>query len=573
MQNFKRLKYWMPLIGSVLFVAGLWLGIYLSTANTNSDGEQKLHELLTLVRNNYVDEVEMDSLVEKALPAILANLDPHSVYIPASELEKANEQLRGSFGGVGIQFQLFRDTVNVVEVIAGGPSELAGLQAGDRIIAVNGHNITGKTFTEDSVRNTLRGSNGSKVRLTVRRPSKPGKDLHYTVTRGMIPVESVDCFYMLDKTTGVVKVNNFGEDTYREFLLALNDLTQKGAKRFIIDLRGNTGGYMETAILMVNEFLHRDDVIVSTVGRITAENEIVSSDGHGSYQDAELIVLLDEMSASSSEIFAGAIQDNDRGLVMGRRSFGKGLVQRPITFDDGSEVRLTVQRYHTPSGRCIQKDYKPGANEEYELEIFERYRNGETLNKDSIRLNKDLMFKTVTGRPVYGGGGIMPDIFVSNDTTGVTGYYLDVANKGLLMDFAYEYADLNRASLKGVKDVAGLMRQLPNDDVLLSSFVYYATTRKVPARWYYIKQSRQLIVNQLKALIARDVLGIPSYYQVINQGDLTIKRALEELNKGSAAFPIMPTGAVKKGSVQPISMIYGNKAGRVRVVPRLPFPA
>lgn len=540
MRNNKRLKYLMPLIGSVLFVAGLWLGVYLSTASNDSAGEQKLRELLTLVRNNYVDEIEMDSLVEKALPAILANLDPHSAYIPASELEKANEQLRGRFGGVGIQFQIYKDTVNVVEVIAEGPSERAGLQAGDRIIAVNGRSITGKSFTEDSVRSTLRGPNGSKVRLTVRRPSKPGKNLQYSITRGMIPVQSVDCHYMLDSKTGVIKVNNFGEDTYREFLSALNELSVEGAKRFIIDLRGNTGGYMETAILMVNEFLHRDDVIVSTVGRISAENEIVRSDGLGRYQDNELVVLLDEMSASSSEIFAGAIQDNDRGLVMGRRSFGKGLVQRPIHFEDGSEVRLTVQRYHTPSGRCIQKTYKPGDNEDYELEIFERFRNGESLSADSIKLNKDLLFKTVSGRPVYGGGGIMPDIFVPNDTTGVTGYYLDVANKGILMDFAYEYTDLNRFSLRNVKSVTDLTRQLPSDDILLSSFVYYATTRKIPARWYYIKQSRQLIVNQLKALIARNVLGIPSYYQIINRGDMTVKRALEELDNGSAGFPILP---------------------------------
>lgn len=535
--NFRRPRYWVPLIAAVMFAGGMWLGVFLNSLHRESPGEEKLRALLSLIREAYVDEVDIDSLIEKSIPGILANLDPHSAYIPASQLEDVNTSLRGSFSGVGIQFQIYRDTINVVEIVAGGPAEKAGLMAGDRIVRVDKKNMTGKWLNEDSVRNNLRGSRLSRVHLTVVRPSKPGKQLKYTLVRDDIPVVSVDTYYMLDKNTGYVKVNNFGEQTYTQFMKAMAQLRSQGAKSYVLDLRGNTGGYMETAILMVNEFLEGGLNIVETRGR-AMHDEIVSSDGTGAFTNEPLVVLIDEMSASSSEIFSGAIQDHDRGLVIGRRSFGKGLVQRPISFTDGSELRLTVQRYYTPSGRSIQKEYKPGKNEDYELEVFERFRNGESMNADSVKLHKELLFNTDNGRPVYGGGGIMPDIFIPEDTTGITGYYLDVANKGLPMDFAYEYCDLNRSDLSGVRDLSQLMSRLPPDDVLLSSFVYYATTRGVPARWYYIKQSRKLIVSQIKALIARNVLGLPAYYRVILKDDANIRRALDEIHKGNATAPV-----------------------------------
>lgn len=537
MQKFRRVKYWVPLICSAMFVGGIWLGVFLSTMERESHGEKKLREMLALVRENYVDEVDIDSLIEKSLPAILGNLDPHSAYIPAKDLEAASTSLKGSFGGVGIQFQIYRDTINVVETIAGGPSEKAGLHAGDRIVAVGKRNVTGTWLTEDSVRSILKGPAGSKVQLTVVRPGQADKTFRYTLTRGNIPVSSVDTYYMVDDKTGLVKINSFGEKTYGEFMQAMQSLVAQGASSFIVDLRGNTGGYMEPAILLANEFLQAGQTIVSTRGR-NMEEEIVRSDGTGAFQDAPLAVLTDELTASSAEIFSGAIQDHDRGLIIGRRTFGKGLVQRPMEFDDGSEMRLTVQRYYTPSGRCIQKQYRPGENDDYELEIFERFRNGESMNADSVKLHKDLLFNTDGGRAVYGGGGIMPDIFVPNDTTGVTRYYMDVANKGLLMDFAYEYTDLNRSDLRKVRNASELETALPRDQVLLSSMVYYATTRGVPARWYYINQSSKLIVNQLKALIARNVLGLPAYYQLAYRDDSTIARALQEIRRGNAAPPV-----------------------------------
>lgn len=536
MRNHKALRYWFPLFLALFFAGGLWLGYKLCSARHDSIGDKKLRELFGYISDSYVDNVDLDSLVEMSIPAILSNLDPHSSYIPAKDLEEANQHLKGSFSGVGIQFQIYRDTVNVVEVTEAGPSEKAGLQAGDRIVAVDGESFTGKDITEDKVRETLRGLRNTQVRLGVYRPST-GKTETYTITRGDIPLKSVDASYMVDATTGFIRVSNFGEQTYFEFLQALNALRVDGAQNYIVDLRGNTGGYMEPALLMANEFLPEKEIIVSTRGEHAAEDYVLT-DGTGAFVDFGLTVLIDEMSASASEIFAGAMQDHDRALIIGRRSFGKGLVQRPIPFDDGSELRLTVQRYYTPSGRCIQKEYKPGHNDDYSLELLNRMYNGELLSEDSVKLHKDMLFTTDNGREVYGGGGIMPDIFVPNDTSGVTNYYLDVVNKGLITKFAYEYSDLNRSELSKAKSLSALNLKLPSDDVLLSSFIYYATTEGVPARWYYIKQSRNLIVSQLRAVIARNILGWSSYYEAINKSDNTVERALSEINAGNADAPI-----------------------------------
>lgn len=537
MQKFKRIKYWAPLICALMFAAGMWLGVFLTSQKKPLPGVEKLNELLTLIQEHYVDEVDLDSLIEKSLPGILGNLDPHSAYIPAKDLEEANQTLRGSFGGIGVRYQMYRDTINIVEIIVGGPSEKAGLHAGDRIIAVDGRNVTGKDMTVDSVPTLLKGPENSKVELTVVRPSAPGKTFKYNITRGNIPVSSVDAYFMADKNTGYVRVSSFGQNTYREFMNAMLNLVTNGAESVVLDLRGNTGGYMESAVLMANEFLPRNKTIVSTRGR-NAQEEIIRSDGTGAFTDMPLTILVDEMTASAAEIVSGAIQDHDRGLVIGRRTFGKGLVQKPIQLSDGSEVRLTVQRYYTPSGRSIQKQYKPGHNDDYELEVFERYRNGEFTNANSIKINEDLLFSTENGRPVYGGGGILPDVFVPEDTTGVTRYYMDVVNKGLLMDYAYEFTDQNRRVLSQVKDLDGLMRILPPDAELLNMAVYYAATHGVPARWYYINQSSLLIVRQVKALIARNVLGLPFYYQVLEQDDPNVKRALREIRSGNAHAPI-----------------------------------
>ena len=539
MKRYKTLKYWLPIITAVTFMLGTLFGVWLRRTAPLSPGREKLEEILTLIDGQYVDSVEMDSVIEKALPSFLASLDPHSVYIPASELEDMNVELEGSFGGIGIQFQVHNDTVCVVEVIANGPSEKAGLMPGDRIVAVDGKPMSvSQEGGDEAVRNRLRGKKGSKVHLTVLRS---GKTKEFDIVRGDIPVTSIDSYYMLDKTTGYVKVSRFGRTTYKEFINALSELYHKGARDYVLDLRGNTGGYMEPAIMMVNEFLPAGQIIVATKGRNKENDQIVLSDGHGAFRSARLAILTDEITASSAEIFSGAIQDNDRGLIVGRRSFGKGLVQAPLNLSDGSQIRLTVQRYYTPSGRSIQKDYKLGDRSSYEYEIFERYRNGELHSADSVKLKKDLMFKTGMGRTVYGGGGIMPDVFVPNDTTGITGYYINVLNAGLLQKFAYEYSDLNREALHKVKDVNALLKSLPSDGVLISSFAHFAATNGIPARWYYINLSTPLIVTQLKALIARDVLGLSAYYEVFNKIDNNVNRALQIINNGQADFPIRET--------------------------------
>lgn len=538
MQNKSKLKIWLPLILAVTFAAGLSLGWFMNRPEELTPGEKKLRELFAIISEDYVDPVDLDSLIERSIPGILANLDPHSAYISLADKAMPDE-LDGSFSGIGIQFQLFNDTVCVVEAMSGGPAEKVGIMAGDRIVSVDGKNIASINISNEDVFKLLRGKKNTKVTLGIRRPGSP-KVVNFTVKRGDIPVTSIDAAYMVSPTVGYVKINKFARNTYAEFLQSMTSLTNRGARDFIIDLRGNTGGYMEPAIMMVNEFLPARCKIVSTKGRHPQDNSVVISDGSGSFRNARVAVLTDENTASASEIFSGAIQDNDRGLIIGRRSFGKGLVQRPIQLKDGSEIRLTVQRYYTPSGRSIQKDYIPGRNDQYEYEIFERYRNGEMQSADSVKFDKKLLFKTAAGRQVYGGGGIMPDIFMPNDTTAYTGYFVSAFNQGLFQKFAYEYCDLNRADLEKAKNVNELLKLLPPDNILLNAFVQYAVTQGLPARWYYINISQGLIVKQVKALIARDILGIPAYYEINNSDDSNVIRALREITGGNANFPIKP---------------------------------
>ena len=527
---------WIPLIIAAAFAAGMWTGSYLFPSQHRWDGQEKLATVLKLIDNQYVDTVDIDSILEQSIPDILSHLDPHSVYIPASELQAINDELSGSFSGIGISFSILNDTVTVLEVIPGGPSEKVGLLAGDRIITVDDSVAAGRGWNNERVMTTLRGSKGSSVKLGIQRSTSPGKTFEYTVTRGDIPVTSVDASYMLDDVTGYIKVNRFATQTYSEFLQAMVSLKSQGATRYVIDLRGNGGGLMHTAILMANEFLPRQSLIVSTKYRNPASNESTISDGNGSFQDAGVAVLIDELSASASEIFAGAIQDNDRGNVIGRRSFGKGLVQNQTTLPDSSAIRLTVARYYTPSGRCIQKNYSSGKIDDYNNEIIERYARGEAYSADSIKLDKSLVFKTIGGRTVYGGGGIMPDIFVPNDTADITSWYLSVANAGLLQRFAFDFTDRNRASLSKFDNLDDVLAQLPADDFLLQEFVNYASDNKIPARWYYINISRDLIVRQLKSIIVRDLLSTSDSFRVWNVGDPVIRRALKEFeNQQSSA--------------------------------------
>ena len=526
---------WFPLIIAISIVFGIIIGNHISTKKFILDKDRKINTVLNFIESEYVDTVDIKELVELAIPQLISNLDPHSYYIPAKDVKAVNDDLNGSISGIGITFTMMNDSAHVIEIIPNGPAEKAGLMPGDRIVTVNDSSIVG--MTSDKIQSLIRGTKDTKVKLGIKRCTSK-KLLPYEITRGDIPVNTVDASYMIDKRTGYIKVNKFGRNTYDEFLNALNLLKEEGATRYIVDLRSNAGGYMEMATLMVNEFLSKGELIVYTLGRDPKENLQVWSDNHGSFHDAQIAVVIDEYSASASEIFAGAIQDNDRGLIVGRRSFGKGLVQKQTYLPDSSAIRLTTARYYTPSGRCVQKDYKKGDDESYSLEVYNRYEHGELYNADSIRVDDSKIYKTMNGRTVYGGGGIIPDIFVPNDTAGISSYYIAVFNKGLLHSFAFKYTDINRVQLNKAKDLKHLLRMLPSDDALTYDFVMYARDNGVPVRWYYISQSRQLLARQLKALIVRDILGMEAQYEFANRTDNAIQAALKALDDGEGRFPV-----------------------------------
>lgn len=536
---------WYPLVISIAIVLGIVIGNYISTKKFTLDKDRKINAVLNLIQSEYVDSIDVKDLVEQAIPAIIGNLDPHSYYIPASDIRAENEKLDGSMSGIGVSFFMMNDTANVDQVIPNGPAEKVGMLAGDRIISVNGESIVGGTLTAEGIRSKIRGEKGTKVRIGVKRNTSK-KTLTFTITRDDIPMNTIDVSYMLDDKTGYIKIAQFGKNTYDEFFAALSKLKKDGASRYIVDLRGNPGGYMEMAILMVNEFLEQGELIVYTKGRKEREDIQVWSDDQGSFHDAQVAVLIDEYSASASEIMAGALQDNDRGLVVGRRSFGKGLVQKQIYLPDSSAIRLTIARYYTPSHRCIQKDYTLGDEDDYSKELYDRYTHGELYSADSIKVDKSKIFRTANGRIVYGGGGIVPDIFVPNDTTGITSYYRAVANLGLLQQYVYTYVDINRDQLKNVKTVKQLMGMMPSDDALTYDFVCYARDNGVPMRWYYINLSRSLIARQLRALVIRDVLGSEEFYRYYNRTDNTVNAALKALNDGKGKFPITLTSTKKK---------------------------
>lgn len=536
--NDRKYMLWLPLTAAIFLIAGIALGSYISTTDTNLGARHKLNQVFDIISENYVDEVSADSLVEMALPELLKNLDPHSAYIPRSERVAVNRDLEGSFFGIGIQFQMMNDTLYVLEVISGGAAEEAGMLAGDRIIAVDGDNIAGVGVNENDIFSRLRGPEGTPVEVTVARHNSP-KPLVFDLVRSQVPVSPIDASYMINDSVGFVRLSKFSDNTFVEALTTFSQLKHLGATSFILDLRGNGGGYMAPAVLVANEFLGPQDIVVSTRGRSMGDNRTLFADGSGTFRSEKLVVLVDEFSASSSEILSGAIQDNDRGLIVGRRTFGKGLVQQPFELPDSSEFRLTVQRYYTPSGRCIQKKYTPGHRSDYDIEVYDRYNRGEIFSADSIPVDSAEIFTTRSGRKVYGGGGIIPDIFVPSDTTGVTSYFIKVANAGLLRKFAYEYADLNRDRLNESENAAEMLSKLPSDYVLLQSFVNYANTKGgIAPRWYYINISAPLIVNQIKALIARDILGLDGYFEVVNANDPVVQEALKQLRNGGADFPL-----------------------------------
>lgn len=506
--------------------------------NQTSSSYSKLNEVLHLIDEAYVDTINKQKMVEDILPVVLKDLDPHSLYVPKDEVESMNEDLEGSFSGIGVQFNIQNDTVMIVDVIAGGPSEKLGILPGDRIVMVNDSNFTGKTISNNAVVKKLRGSKGTKVKVGIKRN---GSDQiwDYTITRDDIPVNSVDIAYPISDGIGYLKVSRFGANTYQEYLTQLMWLREKeGCKDFIIDLRNNSGGYLHAAILMVNEFLQRGQLIVYTEGK-AFKREDAYADGTGRFAHNRICVLINEWSASASEIFAGAIQDQDRGWVIGRRSFGKGLVQQQMNLQDGSELRLTIARYYTPSGRCIQKPYKQGEIDQYDADIEKRYENGEFFAQDSIVQNDSLAFQTRLGRTVYGGGGIMPDFFIGQDTTQYTPYYRQVFNSMTLYNFCFNYTDKNRETLKKYKTWQSL-RQYLCTTAYLEEFLQFAESKGIKRNVQEIKQSEALIVNQLQAYICRNMLGDNGFYPILNLDDITVLKAIEVLQKGETILPADP---------------------------------
>ena len=551
MSQKNKLRY-IPLIVAVSIVAGILIGTFYAKRFGNQERpgmgftaptSNKLNGLLRIIDDRYVDTVRMSDLIEEAMPQILSELDPHSSYIPAKDLQAVNDDLRGSFSGIGVQFTIQQDTIHISDVIAGGPSEKVGIMPGDRIVEIDDSAFVGKIVTNNESMKRLKGPKGSEVKLGIFRQGEK-EILHFTIIRGDIPVKSIDASYMLNDKFGYIKIEKFGETTYPEMLIALAKLHQENCEGVIIDLRGNTGGYMGSAIQMINEFLPKGQLIVYTEGR-KSPRENYPANGTGSSQTLPLIVLLDEGSASASEIFAGAIQDNDRGTIIGRRSFGKGLVQQPIEFNDGSAIRLTIARYYTPSGRCIQKPYAKGQGEQYELDLLTRYEHGEFFSQDSIKQDESHIYYTALGRPVYGGGGIMPDIFVPQDTTGVTSYFSSAVNRGLTIQFSFQYTDQNRQKLKKYETADELLKYLKTQNIL-EKFARFAESKGLKRRNILMYKSKDLFDRNLYGNIIYNMLNMEEYVKFLNQTDKTVLKAIEVLEKGES-FPKSPEQKVENG--------------------------
>jgi len=539
-----------PLLIAIGVVAGMLIGTFYANHFSGnrlsiiSTGGNKLNNLLHIINDQYVDEVPMDSIVEEALPTILKELDPHSVYLNVKEVEEADDELKSSFSGIGVEFNIRQDTIHVQNVIKNGPAERAGVLAGDKIVTVDGENFTGKICTATEAQHRLKGPKGTKVTVgVIRYGSKKVQDI--AITRGDIPQKSITAAYMLDEKTGYIKVKSFADNTYPEMLVALATLQREGFEDLVIDLRDNGGGLMASAVQMVNEFLPKNKMIVYMQGRKIPRQDF-KSNGQGSYQSIPLVVLINESSASASEIFAGAIQDNDRGTVIGRRSFGKGLVQQPISFNDGSVVRLTVARYYTPSGRCIQKPYVSGGDENYFNDITTRYEHGEFFSQDSIH-HEGEEYKTSIGRVVYGGGGITPDIFIAEDTTNYTSYYKTAAMTGLILQYAYLYTDDNRQKMKDFDNYKALSNYLSKQNIV-EKFVSYADGHGLKRRNLMIQKSHSLLEKYLKSRIIYNMLDEEALHQYLNQTDKVVQKALSVFRDGKA-FPQVETQPSKKDSV------------------------
>lgn len=538
MNKNKTLLYFiLPTIIAFCVVVGVYLGAYLSQNSNDKtiifpvsklNKANKLNEILNFIEDMYVDTVDKTELTELSINSILSTLDPHSYYIPAKEFNEMNDPLEGNFQGIGVEFRINNDTVMVMSVIPNGPSEKVGLEAGDRIIRVGKKLIAGNGITNENVIKLLKGPKGTKVNVSIARKGIK-KLIDYTITRDEIPIFSIESPYMIDEEIGFIKINRFAKTTYTEFIKATKKLLQQGMKDLIIDLRGNGGGVMGAATSIADEFLAKDKMVVYTQGK-SRHKEAFYATERGILEKTNIIILINENSASASEILAGALQDNDRGTIIGRRSFGKGLVQEQVMWPDGSALRLTVARYYTPSGRCIQKPYDDGM-ENYNMESYNRYLNGELLSADSIHFPDSLKFYTPLGKVVYGGGGIMPDVFVPIDTVGNTNYFYELRYRGILQDFSLQYVDNNRTKLRAqYKNAVEFKKQFRISNDLFNGLIKFAEKNELPRNLLEIKQSKEIIIRALRASISKDLFGNFGYYVIINDEDNTVQEAISTFN-------------------------------------------
>lgn len=535
MKRTKSHYIWLPLVIALSVIVGIVIGNFYAFYGKPSGGQwdNKLATIFGYIGETYVDSIDTEQLMEESIPLIIDQLDPHSAYIPAEDLEAVNEDLEGHFSGIGVQFSILHDTVTVISVVSGGPSAAAGILNGDRIVMVNDSLFVGKSINNERVLKQLRGPKGSVIKLGIRRANKP-KLLTMSVKRDDISVNTVDAFFEVEKGIGYVKINKFGATTYNEFITALSEFKQKQVKTLMVDLRQNAGGYMQAAQAMLNEFFGNKQLIVYTEGRMFPRMDYYSN-GSGTFQQEQVVVLVDEGSASASEIFAGAMQDTDRGLVVGRRTFGKGLVQQQFELNDGSALRLTVARYYTPSGRCIQKEYTMGEQENYRKDLLNRFLGGEMDNQDSVKHNsKVATFKTVAGRTIHGNDGIMPDVFVPRDTVGLNSYYIQVVGDRHAYEYAMEYIDRNRQKLNSFKTWQAMVAHLQQQS-LVDGLADYAYTKGIRKRPYLINESRKHIEKYLIGDILRPFFGESAYFQFVLQYDPTYQKALSLIKAGKTS--------------------------------------
>jgi carboxyl-terminal processing protease len=535
----RRIYIYLPIVFALVFVAGMFLGARLISGGSSTTKNNKLfslgfgkydklNDVLNYIQESYVDSVTIDQLTEDAISSLLEKLDPHSTYITAAEFNEANDPLEGSFEGIGVEFRIQRDTITVMNVVPGGPSEGVGVMAGDRIVKVDGKTVAGIKITNNEVMKKLKGKKGTKVKINVKRHGI-SKLLEFTITRNVIPTYSLDIAYMLTDKIGYIKLSKFSATTHDEFLTAIAKLKDKGMKKLVLDLRDNGGGYLKAAIDIADEFLSTGKLIVYTKG-VHKPKETDNATSKGNFENGQLVILINEFSASASEIVAGAIQDNDRGYIIGRRSFGKGLVQQQLNLTDGSAIRLTVARYYTPTGRCIQRPYT-GGTEEYYAQFYAQFLDGESENPDSIKLADSLKFTTPKGKVVYGGGGIMPDVYVSMGKDETSKYFNLLYNKGLFVQYAFEYTDKNRQSIKTTyKDAAGFVKNFTVGSSMVEELIAYAVKNGVKTDANGIAASKEIIRTYLKAFIGRNIFDDEAFYPVIQKEDKMLLKAITVLD-------------------------------------------